>query len=243
MYVVIDHARAQARHPEAVSALLADMGRKLKRAKVPFPDESAFEWRYSWAVRIASHSLADILGLSDGSAEAGAHSDDPLDNCLPSLELVLGKRSSIHSFFTPGKAAKPMPRAELPPEIVASYAPKAGVDPATYPHIATFEIHNPYKAGKDIQLATSGYRSKSGTFIHHVSPGDDLKDGQAFEILYKIDGDLAVWSGSLVEIAKERFDATPEGGVFRYRNTPLTKLTTQEVRDLVEGKCFDLVFP
>jgi hypothetical protein len=242
VHVVIDHARAAARHPEAASALLADMERKLKRAKVPVPKPDDFEWRYSWAVRIASQSLSDILGLGTAPAEE-TPSHEPLDNCLVSLELCLGQRRSFHSFHAPGPDAKPMPRADLPPEIVSTYAPKSGVDPQTYPHVATCEIRNPYKGGTETHLATSGYRSKSGTFVHMVAPGDDLVEAKAFEILYRIDDDHAVWSGSLVPTAKERFDATPQGDVFRYRNTPLTRLSDDEVHTLVGGKTFDLVFP
>lgn len=242
MQVVIDHARAAARHPDAVAALLSDMERKLKRAKVEIPQIETYEWRYSWAVRIASHSLSDILGL-DAATEGQASSHEPLDNCLVSLELCLGQRRSLHGFFTPGPDAKPMPRADLPPEIIAAYEPKPGVDAQAYPHVATCEIRNPYKGCAEVHLATSGYRSKSGTFVHMVSPGDTLTDGKAFEILYRIDNDHAVWSGSLVPTAKERFDATPQGDVFRYRNTPLTRLSDEEVRSCVGGKTFDLVFP
>ncbi|EPX83877.1 hypothetical protein Salmuc_01652 [Salipiger mucosus DSM 16094] len=125
------------------------------------------------------------------------------------------------------------------------YAPQQEVEAAFYAHTAELTVHNAHLDEVVDKLATSGYRDRDGrVFIHFVTVGDRLDErGRATEILHEISDDDAVWSGGLTGTAQERFDATPEGGVFGYRNKPLTRLTSSEITDLVGGRQFALRLP
>lgn len=233
MKTIIDYARAKKRHPQIAAALLLDMNRKIRKAKQPVPDPSGMQWFYSWAVRIPC-----ATGLSITSAMQSPVTTDPLDNCFISLELAHGNRSSIQNIVGSGMLSQVVARADIPQEIADLYAPKPGVDPASYPHIAQFKLTSLNDKQTD-QLATGGYRTNKETFIHNVGVGDGLdQDGTAFETLLSIKGDHAVWSGALVGTAYDRYEATAEGGTFRYRNKTLHRLTSTEVLSIVSGKTF-----
>jgi len=213
----IDHARAAERHCDLVASIVADMNRKLAKAKQPPIEAADLVFSYQWAVSLGQ----------------GAR----LDSCHVSLMGALGRKASFVALT--GDRRTPVPRADLPPEIVALHAPRPPIDTATYPHVAAFTLltaKGPVRA-----LATSGYRSGRGTFIHHV-PLDAATDaeGRVFEILLEIDGCRAIWSGGLVRAARSRFDATAEGDIFRYRNAPLTRMQAAEIASLIEGRTLEL---
>ena len=244
MQTTVSLETVQERHPELSQALIDDMERKLKKAMVPMPDLADYEWAYDWSVAINSASMQDLLS---GTVQA-SQKPEPLDNCHVGLSLTHGKLVSFDALTKDdhGRTAR-TPRANMPPEIVDYYlaASRNGeVTLADYPHIAQFNLLKP--KGIEICLATGGYRSSKGTRIHFVAVGDKLRPtGRAFEVLLDLDPteDVAIWAGGLVPKARERYDATPEGGIFTYRQAKFTRLTQREVKYLIGGKTLKLEFP
>jgi hypothetical protein len=219
METKIDHTRAQTRHPDGVSSIVETLNTRLTKAGKPSVAPTDVEWLYSWAV-----------GIGGGGGTA-------LDNIYPSLLGKLDKRSAIHPFCPPG-IGKPIPRADLPVEIVKLYTkPKVVVDPATTAHACSFSLVT--NKGTQACLAVDGYRTKKSQYIRYKTIGDE---DQSFMVLLEIDGLNATWSGGLVRVAEKRLLAAAPGAVFRYRNKPLTRLTAQEISALVGGKTLTLLF-
>ena len=215
----IDYARASARHPDKISIICDTINSKLEKAGLATVEPQDVIWSYHWAQQ---------LGIGG----------DPLDNCFVSLEGRVGRRANMQSLTDKGGAT---PRNRLPAEIMEAYRRGPDVDAKTYPHVAHFTVEN-HKGDIQTCLATSGYRSKSGVYVSQVTEGDETdRDGKAFEILFKIEGNVAKWSGSLHHTAQDRFEKTKPGHSFAYRSSKITRLTDDEIRNLVEGEHFRLV--
>ena len=216
MKVTIDHTRADARHPDKTFAICRDLNNKLKKAGKPKVHAEDIVWSYIWAQQLGG---------------------EPLENCFVSLEGRLGGRISVQSLTDTGAT----PRSQLPAEITEAYRKGSDVDAKTYTHVTQFTVEN-HKGDIQTCLATSGYRSKSGVYVYQVTEGDETdRDGKAFEILFKIEGGIATWSGSLHHAAQDRFEKTKPGGSFAYRSSKIKRLTDDEIRNLVEGQHFRLV--
>jgi hypothetical protein len=212
----IDLTRAQTRHPKGVDAITTKLNERLKKAKMALVKADDIDWSYSWAV---------ILGRGG----------DRMDNVMPGLVGKLDKRSANFPFFTPGSHI-PMARADLPIEILEFYnQPKILVDPLTTPYAAVFDLAS--GKGTEKSLAVDGYRTKKATYIRYKVVGDEDK---SFMCLLEVNGSDAIWSGALVRTAEERLTSTAPGAVFRYRNKPLTRLTTKEIDNLVGGQILTL---
>lgn len=210
MQVNIDLARAEQRHPEAVSEIVAEMNQKLAKAKLETCTKEDLAWSYEWAQRLGG---------------------DPLDNCFVSLHGKLGRRSVIVHL---APAGSPTPREKLPEEVIKAYEKGPVVSRETFPDAAELILVSPDGKGKTA-YALSGYRSKSGVYLHIVDEGDEISDdGTVFEPLYKIEGTKAIYSGSLHVKAKKEFDATEPGKDFQYRNMKFTRLTKDEVDSLAK---------
>lgn len=211
MQVDIDLVRAERRHPEAVDQIVAEMNRKLAKAKLKACAKEDLTWRYVWAQRLGG---------------------DPLDNCFVSLHGKLGRRSVIVNL---APAGSPTPWQNLPEEVVKAYQKRPVVTRETFPDAAELILVSPDDKGKTA-YALSGYRSKNGVYLHIIDEGDEISDnGTVFEPLYKIEGRKAIYSGSLHRKAKKAFDATEPGGEFRYRNMKFTRLTKEEVDSLAKN--------
>lgn len=92
-------------------------------------------------------------------------------------------------------------------------------------------IKLPYGKGMEEAAVVGAYRRK----------GKDVRimvDSDGTMILYGLYKEYAVWSGGLQVKAQKDFDQTPEGGIFKYRNMKLYRLTKEEIRPLIEGKVF-----
>lgn len=212
MQIAIDAARAHARHPELAAAIEAGLAAKYARARQPDPGPAAIAWHYEWAARIG------------GPRPAGY-----LPEVHVSLAGVSGRRAEYRALVAPGQST---PAALIPTEIVGAYSNRPHVVAAHFPHVAAFDYST--MGGKSARgLAIAGYRAKSGPpILLVVDDGQEYTGTRPFAVLMAIEGDHLTWQGGLVPAARARLDATPEGGVFRYRNKPLTRLTSAEIRTL-----------
>jgi hypothetical protein len=132
-----------------------------------------------------------------------------------------------------------MRRKDVPPEIVAAHAPLPKVSAKNTPHVAQIALTH-RDGGTQTGLVIFGYRAKSGTYLQVTIAGVD--DHRASYSppgnLYKVSGSDLIWSGMLHRSAMERLNATAEGALFRYRNAPFTRLTTQEIAVIANGGPF-----
>lgn len=213
----INFADAQARHPQLVQSLLTDMEQKFHRAKRPMPPVGEFGWQYDWAVAI------------------GPGSGQPPHNLFISLSCTHGQRRSALPLGTPGQAT---PATEVPPEVLtAMTAPRPKVSPTNTPHAAQLTLHT--QTGIKTELVLDGYTKRNETYIRAQTLGEDTG---SLKTLYRIEGNILVWSGGLHRKASERLEATAPGSEFRYRNIKLIRLTDPEIVSLVQGKTFQQQF-
>lgn len=217
MQTSISYETAIERHPDLVDIIVDDINRKAAKAKRPVVDAAQMEWSYTWAVRIGSGEMLDNIFLSlAGNMNAS--------------------RSTTH---VKADHSTPMQRSLLPPEVAAYHTPPTPIDPATIAHVATFDLKD-LNGKSHLCLATGGYRKDGKIIIRYLDTTSAVHQSatEPFQLLAQIEGSNAIWAGSLHRTAKDRYDNTPPGSVFRYRNKPLTRLTDQEVIDAVGNKIF-----
>lgn len=242
MHVSISSDTAHDRHPEIAQDLVTEMERRLRRAKVSMPSTDELRWGYSWSVRVKTITVDDMMANLDYPEDDEAKEDETLNNCSVVLSLSFGEGKRLRecrAHISPGHDVTP--RDRVPQEIVDVYEKPNRVD-ESFPHVAKFSLKN--RRGEDTtNLVVSGYRKEDEVYLNAVEMGDRMSDDyRAFESLYRVvSGNRLVWAGGLHETAHKRLMSAEEGEVFRYRNKPLVRLSSDEIGDLVQDIEFDLV--
>ena len=241
MHVSISSATAHDRHPEIAQELVTEMECRLRRAKVPVPSTDELRWGYSWTVRVKTISVDDMMANLDLPGNDPDTENETLDNCSVVLSLSFGEGKRLRECRAHISLGQDVtPRDRVPQEIVDVYENPNRVD-ESFPHVAKFSLKN--RRGEDrTNMVVSGYRKEDEVYLNAVEMGDRVSDDyRAFESLYRVSGNRLEWAGGLHETAHERLLAAEEGEVFRYRNKPLVRLTSDEIRDFVQDMEFDFV--
>ena len=205
-----------------IQTIVDNTNKKLKKDKKPSIQANDLTWAYEWA------------SLLNGKQ------NNPLNTLFLSLSGTLGQRQTSAPFpQTNSPNNQPTPKKLIPKEIIDFYKPKPTVT-INYPHCAKFFLYNPNTKQTQTVLATGGYTKQSKNYIHFVTINEEIINEKAFEIILYIHENTAQWYGSLVPKAKSRYEKTPEGQSFSYRNAKFQRMTTQNVKELVENKTFTL---
>jgi hypothetical protein len=133
---------AAQRHPTAVAEVVAELNRKLAKAKLAPVDANAATWSYSWFTHIG--------GPDDGAIGL-------------SLTGTIGRRQAYARLGQLGKAdAKP-------PEVETVLHPAAAIT-LTTPHVAVLEVSNPQTGQTTQHLVVAAYARKGATrlVVHEV---------------------------------------------------------------------------
>jgi hypothetical protein len=215
MEAKIDLARAQSRHPQLVQDVLSTLSERMKKAKLAPPNAADLEWSYQWAV-----------GFGNGG--------DTFDNCFVALQGALDRRSAAAALCCAPQ--QPTPRGILPSEIMDLYAKlNEKTEEATTDYVEAFS-YTDMRGAQKRGLAVAGYSDRKGNmFLLSKTVGDRTKSPPS---LSHVQGNQLIWNGLLRQAAEGRLWQTKEGDTFTYRNKKLTRLTSQEIQNLVAGKAF-----
>ncbi|MCE6959293.1 hypothetical protein LAZ40_09530 [Cereibacter sphaeroides] len=200
------HMDALAHDPDAVRLALADLNRKLRRRGEPAVAAVDCDWSYSWCIGFGFEP-------EPGRSNIGAN-----------LVASYGRLSGRSRLSEPGKTLR---LDRIPPEIDAARNPPR-VTPENTAHIAAVPMM-PNPAGEvRTLLVTGGYR-KDGEFLLIGAVTGDPVGPPASHFVHVLTPHGARFVGGLVATARERYDATPEGGTFTWRNKRLRRLTREAI--------------
>lgn len=215
MRTVIDYERARRRHPELAAKALDELDLKSKRNNRGPLKLDEVVWTYDWAVAVKGSNL----------------SGDTLDRCFVTLGAKAPKLSV--SFRLGEDNGKPTPKELLPVEVVSTHErlERAATEQDT-PHITSFETIDAGKNAKALVIA--GARDSKGlnVLFATIVGKPEMSLPQIYE---SKDGGGLNFKGYPRKTFRERLLETAEGASFSYMKKQYTRLSENEICDLVHG--------
>ena len=216
MRTVIDYERARDRHPELAARALEELSEKSERNNRGPLNLNEVVWSYYWAVGIKGPNLTD----------------DTLDRCFVTLCAKAPMLST--SFPLSDKDGKPTPRDLLPIEVIETHErlERVATEEGT-PHITSFDTID---AGKNTKaLVIAGARDNKGldVLFAKIVGKPEMSLPQIYE---SKDGGGLNFKGYPRKTFRERLMDAEEGDQFSYMNKRYTRLTEEEICDLVLGE-------
>jgi hypothetical protein len=148
MQTPFDTPNALQRHPTEAAGVVAELNRKLAKAKLAPVTATDLAWSYQWYTAIGGPDTGAI-GLS--------------------LTGTIGRR---HAQARLGQLAPSDPK---PPEVEAALHPAPAITLAT-PHVAVLEVANPYTHTTTQHLVVAAYTRKGTTrlVVHEIGDTHDV---------------------------------------------------------------------